>query len=180
MDVRSDDQLGLGNSGATCACPRPTAERAFCSTHGPVAPLHDALQAKRIRADSGDMQEPGVNNVTDNGPADAHARPAPPGGGATAATRLDAALMEDVASIAHHRRSADRQRTGSPGWPWRARIALPAMRQDLAMTSAPGMKGLTFDMSGMTRQAKPAVACPLDGGVRRRCRHVHLRSQGSS
>jgi len=27
------------------------------------------------------------------------------------------------------------------------------------------MRRLTFDMSGMTRQAKPAVACPLDGGV---------------
>jgi len=26
---------------------------------------------------------------------------------------------------------------------------------------------LTFDMSGVTRQAKPAVARPLDGGVRR-------------
>jgi len=50
------------------------------------------------------MQEPGVNNATDSGPADAHARPAPPGGGATVATRLDSALVEDVASIAHNGR----------------------------------------------------------------------------
>ena len=38
------------------------------------------------------------------------------------------------------------------------------MRQDLAMTSAPGMKGLTFDMSG--RQKAQPFGCPLDGGVR--------------
>jgi len=36
---------------------------------------------------------------------------------------------------------------------------------------------ITFDMSGMTRQAKPAVACPLDGGVRpERSRSLHCPS----
>lgn len=29
-------------------------------------------------------------------------------------------------------------------------------------------RGITFDMRGMTQTAKPAVACPLDGRVRRR------------
>ena len=28
---------------------------------------------------------------------------------------------------------------------------------------------LTFDMSVSRRQAKPAVGCPLDGGVKRQC-----------
>ena len=90
--------LGLVNSGMTGTCNGPTAERVFCSPHD------DALPATRKRADGGDMQEPGVNNATDSGPADAHARPAPPGGGATVATRLDSALVEDVASIAHNGR----------------------------------------------------------------------------
>src|SRR5437667_10561767 len=33
-------------------------------------------------------------------------------------------------------------------------------------STASDMCNLTFDMSGVTRQAKPAVARPLDGGVR--------------
>jgi hypothetical protein len=37
---------------------------------------------------------------------------------------------------------------------------------------------LTFDMSGMTRQAKPAVACPLDGGVRRSFTHARTGELG--
>ena len=96
--------LGLANSATTCADTRPTAERVFCTPHGPTAPHDDALPATRKRADGGDMQEPGVNNATDSGPADAHARPAPPGGGAPAATRLDVAWTRGATSIAHNRR----------------------------------------------------------------------------
>ena len=97
--------LGLANSGTTCAQARPTTERVFCSPHGPAAPPHyDALLTACRYADSADMAEPEDNNATHSGATDAHARPAPPGGGATAATRLDSALVEDVASIAHNGR----------------------------------------------------------------------------
>src|SRR5437867_2288904 len=96
--------LGLANSAMTCARTRPTTERVFCSPHGATVPHHDALPATRRCADGASTEEPGDNNATHSGPTDAHARPAPPGGGAPFATWLDAALVEDVASIAHHRR----------------------------------------------------------------------------
>src|SRR5437773_10842007 len=96
--------LGLANSATTCADTRPTAERVFCSPPGPAAPHHDALPATPRCADSTSVAEPEDNNATNSISTDAHARPAPPGGGAPAATRLDAALVEDVASIARHRR----------------------------------------------------------------------------
>ena len=97
--------LGLANSGTTCAHTRPAAERVFCSPHGPATPPHHHALLTTCRcADSASVAEPEEKNATDNGPTDAHARPAPPGGGAPAATRLDAALVEDVASIANNRR----------------------------------------------------------------------------
>jgi len=34
----------------------------------------------------------------------------------------------------------------------------------IAVFGIPG-RGLTFDISGSQREAKPAVGCPLDGGV---------------
>ena len=40
------------------------------------------------------------------------------------------------------------------------------MRPNLSDASALRMKGLTFDMSGGTKWAKPALGRPLDGGVR--------------
>src|SRR5207244_344320 len=103
-DVRSMEWLGLANSGTTCAHTRPITERVFWPPHGPTAPHHDALPATRSCTDGASMAEPEDNNATHSGPTDAHARPAPPGGGAPAATRLDAALVEDVASIANNRR----------------------------------------------------------------------------
>jgi len=47
-------------------------------------------------------------------------------------------------------------------------------------------RGITFDMSGVTRQAKPAVARPLDGGVRHlyadgpECGREHLGEWGAA
>jgi len=48
--------------------------------------------------------------------------------------------------------------------------ATPVLARATEPTSKPPsdeLRGrITFDMSGMTQRAKPAVACPLDGGVR--------------
>src|SRR2546425_13376644 len=75
--------LGLANSATTCADTRPITERVFCSPHGPTAPPHDPALLTTCRcADSSSMAEPEDNNATHSGPTDAHARPAPPGGGA--------------------------------------------------------------------------------------------------
>src|SRR5206468_1087837 len=101
--VRSMEGLGLANSGTTCAQARPTTERVFCSLHRPAAPHLDALPATRRRADGSRTRDPGDNNATDSGEAAAHARPAPPGGGAPAATRLDVAWTRGATSIAHNR-----------------------------------------------------------------------------
>src|SRR6267143_4044661 len=50
-------------------------------------------------------------------------------------------------------------------------LAARATRSDICVSS------LTFDMSGRRRQAKPAVGCPLDGGVRLHARAC-LRDAG--
>src|SRR2546425_3686569 len=93
--------LGLANSGMTAAHSGPAAERVFCSPHGSAAPHHDALPATRRCADATRTHGPRDDNATDTGEAAAHARPAPPGGGAPAATRLDVAWMRGATSIAH-------------------------------------------------------------------------------
>ncbi|WP_216629195.1 hypothetical protein, partial [Piscinibacter terrae] len=50
---------------------------------------------------------------------------------------------------------------------WIAAISLPAALSRFERVR--DIEGLTFDMSGMWKQAKPAGTCPLDGKVRRQC-----------
>ena len=87
---------------------------------------------------------------------------------------LRSATVSEV-SLATWIISAANGRSGSPGaWRWfTAADVMSLSRLSLESVGLASMNdmvlfcGLTFDMSGSRKPAKPAGGCPLDGGVRR-------------